>query len=235
MFTFRNSFFLIFCLLLPFASLKAQRAAYKPQVHEFSLQLGAVNAIPALSEYYENGSVASIHPLNGLRYTYHYSISDGFRIGAFRRNATFNYPGAFQPFESYRADKQDWDFHLGYKRMYHMGQSQIFGGADLIYSRGKVEAVATQNGNTFSDAYSYANLGGSLFFGYSFFFNTHLSLTFETEAYFTTIQNRSAIDTPDPLQVYLLEDREAGFNASVYLNFHLVKMKKRCTCPKVRI
>ena len=28
---------------------------------------------------------------------------------------------------------------------------------------------------------------------------------------------------------------EIGLNASVYLNFHLVKMKKRCTCPKVRI
>ncbi|MEM6802700.1 MAG: hypothetical protein AAF696_14925 [Bacteroidota bacterium] len=235
MFTFRSSFFIIFCLVLPFSAIQAQRAAFKPQIHELSLQLGAVNAIPALSDYYQNGSLASIHPFNGLRYTYHYSISDGFRIGAFRRNASFNYPGAFQPFESYTADKEDWDFHLGYKRMYHMGQSQIFGGADLIYSRGKVEAVATLNGNSFPDAYSYSNLGASLFFGYSFFFNTHLSLTFETEAYFTTIQNRSAIDTPDPLQVYLLDDREAGFNASIYLNFHLVKMKKRCTCPKVRI
>ncbi|MEM8887386.1 MAG: hypothetical protein AAGD28_05325 [Bacteroidota bacterium] len=223
-------------LILSLGNLSAQRAAFKPQIHELSLQLGSINSIPTLSDGYENGASFSLHPLNGVRYTYHYSISDGFRVGAFRRNASFAYPDGFQQLDNYTAEKTDWDFHLGYKRMYHMGQSQIYGGADLIYSSGKVEAVAMSNGGNIPASYSYNNIGASAFFGYSFFFNTHLSLTFEGEAYFTGIQNQSPLsNSQEPVSTFLLNDNEIGLNASVYLNFHLVKMKKRCTCPKVRI
>lgn len=231
----RISLILSILMCVSLGQIFAQRAAFKPQVHELSLQVGSINSIPSLSDAYENGAPLSLHPVNGIRYTYHYSLSDGFRVGAFRRKAGFNFPEGLDQFQEYQADKKDWDFHLGYKRMYHMGQAQIFGGADLIYTRGKVEAMAMQGtGTSVPDNYAFQNFGMSGFFGYSFFFNTHFSLTLEAEAYYTGGQQRNALGPGEPLNVYLQEDGELGLNASVYLNFHLVKMKKRCTCPKGR-
>lgn len=227
-------FSLLMCISL--GEMFAQRAAYKPQVHELSLQLGSVNSIPTLSDEYKSGSPLSLHPLNGIRYTYHYSISDGFRVGAFRRKANFfSAEDELRQYQNINSDKVDWDFHLGYKRMYHMGSSQIFGGADLTYSLTRVDLTADAlSGVARSDAYKHNGYGISGFMGYSYFFNTHLSLTFEGEVYYSKQSNLARVSSQEPIPITLNDQDEIGFNASVYLNFHLVKMKKRCTCPKGR-
>ena len=115
----RIFFFSLLLFAVSLGDVIAQRAAFKPQVHELSLQVGSVNSIPSLSDNYESGAPLSLHPLNGIRYTYHYSLSDGFRVGAFRRKASFDFPEGFNQFQSYQADKTDWDVHLGYKPPMH--------------------------------------------------------------------------------------------------------------------
>ena len=218
-------------LVLFSTQLQAQRALYKPQVHQIGIQLGAINQIPSLSNQYTSAVPLSVNLANGIRYTYHYSISDGFRAGLFMRNGDFSYPEGVDRFDTYDAKKRDFDIHLGYIRKYHSRAHQVFAGADLIYSFGKIEENGMLSQQNYSGNYSYANYGASLLAGYSYFFSKHISMSFELEGYYTKTQHGRSI-LPDPGQFYILPTQELGFTSSISLSYHFVKMKKRCTCPK---
>ena len=226
-------FSLILLILSSGNVLFAQRALYKPQTHEVGLQLGAINFIPTLSNYYDPLPVTLV-PLSGLAYTYHHSISDGFRLRFMRKNGKY----LLSPDNpDFNADRNDWDIRLGYMRKYHKGAGQFYAGGEAIYRMGKLYEyqVGTERPDQATDEFSH--MGGAIFAGYRHFFNTHLSASFELGGYYTrTIEpypTRGPND--DRTYVFWMKNGEFGLDGSISLNFHFVKMKKRCTCPKVRM
>ena len=213
-------FSLISFLLLSSSILYAQRALYKPQTHEVGIQLGAANFIPALSEYY-GSTPMTLEPLSGLAYTYHYSISDGFRLRFTRKTAEYMNSVGASPL---KADLNDWDARLGYMRKYHKGANQVYAGAEIIYRLGKVYEYPLGNTRPENAIDDFTHMGAAVFAGYRYYFNTHLSASFELGGYYSRSVNATS-EPIEPGNVFRLPNGEAGLEASVSLNFHFVKMK----------
>ena len=230
-----SRFFLLLALALSWTALSAQRVRFQPQTHEIGFQLGQLNHLPDLSERYLSELPFSAHALNGLRYKYHLSLKDALRAGVARRKANFQPLDSPPSLSLSEQTKTDWDFRLGYERKHSWQASVLFAGADALASRGEVASSGTlANGEPIAEAYQYWNLGGEIFVGYRHFFSPYLSLTAEIGTYGSKIQLDEPMPTSTERPALLLESFEWGLNGSVYLSLHFVKLKKRCTCPKVR-
>ena len=209
----------------------AQRARYKPQTHELSLQLASTHGIPGETMDTDGGYPFGAEFVSGLQYTYHYSLSDGFRLGVQRRNGTFSEMTSAD--EPITLEKQNWDVNLGYERKIHFGPAQFYGGADLQFSRQNLEYRFGQNTADPSIGTVGSNhVGISGFGGIGYFFSPYLSLSAEAKVGY--LSQVSEDNSKGELPVPFLENGEIFAQASVSLNIHLVKMKKRCTCPKFR-
>jgi hypothetical protein len=223
-------FLLVF--LAPQSS-SAQRFAFKPQVHQLELQLGSVNSIPAVSSEYGSDLPFSTDFVNGGRYTYHYSLTHGFRVGAFRRTSAFSSTEIDQ-FSQYQADKQDIDITLGYMYKHHINATQLFAGVDLRYSMGNLDETGTEfNGPApanYQFAYDYQTYGLGGFFGLRYFVSQNLSLALEGNITYATLA-ADGISSSDPTRFSLLPENVIDFSAGATVSFHFVRMKKRCTCP----
>ncbi|MDX1908658.1 MAG: hypothetical protein SF053_16600 [Bacteroidia bacterium] len=210
--------------------LLAQRALYKPQVHEISLQAGSAQLLPG----YEGGLQAPgvLLPPRGLLYTYHYSITHGVRAGAQVRRLSLDYQQPIGPYETYQATTENLDFRLGYVYNRYQGPVRLHAGVEGRYSLGQTEQYGVYAGSSnFNDrSYKTGGLGGAAFAGYSFFVGTHLSLGMELSAHIMPWSQRRYNLTDVPTLV--LPNPDTGFDFSVYINYHTVKMKKRCTCPR---
>jgi hypothetical protein len=222
---------LLIGLLLASLPLTAQRARFKPQTHELALQLGSAQIIPTeatgtrLLPAGGSEEVLQIGTqlINGGRYTYHHSLSDGFRLGVVNRRATF-YSSLNE------IQKTDWDIRLGYMRKKHSGPNQIFFGIDAMLTQQEqayqsAAGVAVANVNAQS-------AGVAPFVGYRYFFAQFISLGLEAEVYGLRVFSRTGGSEAFPAD--FLQQGEIGFQTSALLSFHFGKMKKRCTCPKVR-
>ena len=220
-------------MILP-ALVSAQKPYYRPQVHEFGLQLASANLVPSLLAEETSTFPLSINPVNGLRYKYHLTPLSGIRAGVFYRTADYAFDNSLGPFENYSANKRDIDVKIGYERKYNLGKAQVFVGVDGIVSQGWISEVGTSFGaidpNDYSADISYLNYGASVFFGMRYYLHENLSFTIENEFYYTkTTHNISG----EFEKFYLFPDNESGFNAlSIYLSLHLKKMTKSCTCGK---
>ncbi|MDX2246281.1 MAG: hypothetical protein SF052_05875 [Bacteroidia bacterium] len=227
--------YLIVCTFFSFfhiPGLFAQKALYKPQTHQLELQVAGLNYIPSLGELYKEPLPFSGNMVNGLRYTYHYSLTHGFRGGISYRTANFtDSAGVVTGFSAYEGSKRDLDISLGYIYKYHKGAAQFFAGADLRYTPGKVTETGITPGNSsYNNEYNYTNYGASGFIGLRYFLNTYLSAAVEGSAYYLRV-NHNEWGNGEPF-FQLTPDHEAGANLNLSLSLHLIKMKKRCTCPR---
>lgn len=228
----KKSCLILILLALGFCSmgdLIAQRARYKPQTHEISLQLGSMHMVfdPVASTV--NAYPFDLQVVNGIQYTYHYSISDGFRLGAQLREGYFDLIGPTDT--RILLDKRNWEVNLGYERKIHFGAVQLFGGGDLMFSAQELDFKV--GGAGADSQFENSTLAGiAAFGGVGRFFSPHLSLSLETKLmYLHQLQEEvQATKLPVPF----VEDGELNLQVAVSLNIHLVKMKKRCTCPKFR-
>lgn len=220
-----------FCFVFS-QNLFAQKPYFTPQVHEIHLQGISANHILDLNELYPDQAF-SLHALQGLRYTYHLTLQDGFRFSVARRNAEFEDTDGseFSSLESYQAEKTNWDLRLGYERKAHFQALQLYAGAALAYSTYRVQDQGiTTNSTAVQADYNGNQFGASVFGGVRLFLQKYLSLALEGEFYY---QKLSETGLPER-NFHLLEDHEKGFNLSAGISLHFVKMPKRCACPKVR-
>lgn len=222
-----------FTFFLPSHSVYAQRPTFKPQVHEMRLQTVQLHYIPSLNDFY-NGVPLSANVFNGLSYTYHISLRDGVRLGFNRRTAEFSRDESFDRFTDYEAEKVDWDLQLQYIRKLHVDQWQFYGGLGGTLSWGSVDDTGTLQSppdDALTGSYTYNNAGGNIFVGMRYFFSTQVSVSWEILGYYhrTTheVENVGS-------RFLLLPENESGIQSSLGISLHLVKMPKRCACPKVR-
>ncbi len=217
--------FLSLCLLGATLSLQAQRPSFKPQAHQLELQLGTLHSlIPGSDATYSNGNAFASNYLNGFSYTYHYSLAHGFRAGVQRLSADYAIEGGLAT----QADVWGWEYNLGYVYKYHIKQSQIFFAADLLYNTQKIWETGPTINTIASDA--YPAFGGRVGMGYRLFFTPNISLAIE--GYGKYLQ-RSSGQNPVEFEYSFFQANELSWNASATLSLHLVKMKKRCECPKL--
>ncbi|MEM7657549.1 MAG: hypothetical protein AAF399_15555 [Bacteroidota bacterium] len=223
--------FLAVLILGCFSSeLLAQRARYKPQTHELSLNMGSAQVIPSEIKGFQDlgaGVTPSVlqvggQILNGGRYTYHHSLSNGFRLGVLRRKATF--------YQGNEIEKTDWDIRLGYIRKKHYGPVQVFAGIDAQVTQ-QEQRYLSLAGTEIAQVQA-EGLGIAPLVGFRYFFSPYLSISAEAEVYGLGILRRTG--ESEALQTNLLRRGEIGIQTHALLSFHFVKMKKRCTCPKVR-
>lgn len=221
-----KSFFLTIVFGIVFLPLvTAQRAAYKPQVHQLELVVASANRVSEIGSNYANNAFAGANYLNGFRYTYHHALSHGFRAGIVRRSSDFDFPDGFGTLNEYSATKEDWDFSLGYIYKYHIAATQWYLGADVLYSTHSV--AETSIVPQFPSRYSYSSYGVQAVAGMRVFFSTNFSAALELNAYYQAFPNNFGVENP------LLQESESGIKGLFTLSYHFVKMKKRCTCPKM--
>ena len=210
----------------------AQKPMFYPQVHEIGLQIGSIDQVSKLSEYYASSPAASLNFANGLRYKYHITYQHALRSAFTYRDGSFDIPEGIDRFATYSAEKKDYELQLGYEYKYNIGPATLFFGADGMLGRGTVEDVGILLGDIaqepLSGEYRYTNYGVAGIVGLRMFFNRHISFSLEGQAYY--LRNRHAQTAEDLF--YLLPESESGLRASAYLSFHFKKMPKRCTCPK---
>jgi opacity protein-like surface antigen len=221
--------FLFFCLLASYQLSQAQRPSFKPQTHQIDLQLGSMHSlIPGSDAHYLDGRSFALNYLNGLRYTYHYSLTHGFRAGV-QRFHSFHDPLAgvitqFQP----EVEKTAYEFGLGYMYKYHIKRSQLYLAADLLLESGDLVYSIQQTGiEEVTDYQSYGIKGG---LGLRFFLSPYLSAGVEGNLRYA----RHFGDIPQPEPGYsFFQAEQISWHAQAFVSFHFVKMKKRCTCPTV--
>ncbi len=220
-------------LILNINLLNAQKPTFPPQVHEIRLQLVQAHHVFPLNDFY-NGFPASFDVVNGLSYTYHINLNDGIRLGLARRVFDLERNEAFDRFSSYTAQKTDWDISLQYMRKYHIFEFQLYGGVGAILTAGSVEEDAVLQ-NTLDESYindyTYTSAGANVFGGVRYFFQPHISVSWELSAYYLRIASGMALNE---ISYQLLSGNETGINTSIGISLHLVKMSKKCACPKVR-
>lgn len=212
----------------------AQRARYQPQTHQVELQVAGADYFPGLQGYQLafNGPFRS-NAINGLRYTYAYSLSDAFRVGAM-----YFGPGTWQTttppagLNSYQATVSQWDFQLGYLRRLHTGALQWYAGADLRLSLGDLLETADRNGSPFDNGYQFVNYGLDGVLGYRRFIGPYLSAGLEAQAAYLLHQPQDG--SPAELATPFFGEQIFTVGLQANISFHFVKLKKRCTCPKIR-
>jgi len=226
----KGKLLIIFCgIFFAITGLKAQRALYKPQAHEFSFQLGAADAVlPFASEGTYSGQLPfAVQALNGFRYTYHHSLSDGFRLSFYNRKASLQEEG-----QGEIGIRREYQLQLGYERKYHSGPHQWAGGPEVFFNVGNTEYPNPPASPP--DPFSFQSWGGALSGSYAYFINTHLSLGLEASLYYARPSYVSGVSNQNEFPSYIFQENILGATAGIWLNAHLVKMKKRCTCPRAR-
>lgn len=221
---------LVLLLLSPAAF--AQKPMFYPQVHEIGLQIGSIDQVSPLSDYYASSPAASLNFANGIRYKYHITYEHGLRAAFAYRTGEFDIPEGIDRFSSYSAEKKDYELQLGYEYKYNIGPATIFFGADGMFGRGTINDSGVLLGDIaqepVSGEYSYTNYGAAGILGLRVFFSRYVSFSLEGQAYY--LRNRHEQTVEDLF--YLLPENEYGLRGSAYLSFHFKKMAKRCTCPK---
>ena len=209
-----------------------QRFAFKPQVHQLELQLGSIHSTPAYSDFYESEMPIAANYLNGGRYTYHYSLTHGFRVGVFRRTTSF-FKMDYDQYSEYRGEKRDLDFTLGYIYKYHINAVQLFAGLDLRYSNGKLDE--RESIIAFGEPVtSYQTYGAGGFAGIRFFLSQGLSFALEGNATYSSLSDPYISTDISGIGALPYRDNLLDLSAAATLSFHFVNMKKRCTCPRFK-
>lgn len=224
-----------FCLLilcLSSVAVLAQKPKFYPQVHEIGLQIGSIDQVSSLSDYYASSPAASLNFANGIRYKYHITYEHALRSSLSYRTGEFDIPEGIDRFTSYSAEKKDYELQLGYEYKYNIGAATLFFGADAMLGRGTLTDQGILAGDVaqdpFSGEYDYMNYGGAAIAGFRMFFNRYISFSVEGQAYY--LRNKHQTSTEDIF--YLLPESESGIRGSAYLSFHFKKMPKPCSCPK---
>ncbi len=204
----------------------AQRPSFYPQTHEIGVQYGSLHSIPSLADYYQDTPFGS-NAVNGIQYKYHWDLNNVIRLSASRRSADFDILDGIDRFDSYRAQKQDWDIRLGYEANLPTGPWLFFAGLEGIYSGGNItDEGILKNNDSFSGEYNYHNLGIGGMAGIRYFFSKHISTTLEANIYYADTRHD---ESPEDIY-YLLPENETGFAIRGYISLHLMKLKKRCVC-----
>jgi len=217
---------LFFAVIFSLPNLWAQQPAFYPQTHEVGLQVISLHTIPELSDYYQS-SIGSANYVNGLQYKYHWDLNNVIRLSAERRSAEFDIPEGINRFDTYSAEKKDWDIRLGYEANLPVGRWVLFAGLEGIYSQGEViDQGILENGNDFEGSYTYQNLGVGGMGGIRWFWSPYISTTLEANLYYLDTRH----DDMNENTFLLLDQNELGIAVRGYLSIHFVKLKKRCVC-----
>lgn len=208
--------------------LQAQRPRFRPQVHEFAIQLGSMQYIP------ETGT-SNFTPLNGLRYAYHIDQKQALRIGAFFRNSDFvNPPNISERYQPFIANQKSAEMRLGYMLKHHIYRLQLYAGFEAILRYAWIDEQFNQDVTGAPNKTNMLGYGASAFVGARMFANKHLSLGVEADIY-AAFQERRENDPSIAILPHegLFMKREIGANiVSVYLAYHFKRMRKSCTCGK---
>lgn len=208
--------FLLFLICgLALSSLQAQRPYYRPNVHQFDLQLGAATLIKA--DYYKLG----VSPLNGLRYRYHFNKSSDLRVGAFYRTQYFKQTDCGECVNQASAPVRHTyaDLKLGYERKFALRKSQLYGGADVILS----EFFQTEFLDQGKTKNTYPQMGIGVFLGYRYFTSENWSFAVENEIHI--------VNTFKGSNVTQVQDLGGNF-LQASLSYHFKQMHKSCACGK---
>ncbi|MEZ4827033.1 MAG: hypothetical protein R3C61_12260 [Bacteroidia bacterium] len=120
---------------------------------------------------------------------------------------------------------------MGYLYKYHKGPYQYFLGIEAIYSLGKVvENGISPDFPSFYNEYLYKSYGGGGFGGVRYFLSPNISAALEAGVYYT--DNKHVSGGYSEPYARVAGNEEIGVNVVASLGIHLVKMKKRCTCPR---
>lgn len=219
---------LLLFLLMGSAQVDAQRARYKPQAHEMGIQLGSAESIfPFLARGDYDGSMPlAALPASGIRYTYHASLENGFRIGFYNRRARLSDSTSVQT--NVRIARQ---IQLGYERKYHNGPHQISYGPEILLNMGRTDYPDQING---IESFPFQSIGAAFALGYSYFFSPYMSAGIEGNLFYINPSYSTVLDNPEAFPAYLYQENITGINVGVWLNFHFIKMKKSCKCPSRR-
>ncbi|MDP5168914.1 MAG: hypothetical protein NWR72_01610 [Bacteroidia bacterium] len=226
----------LLCLLLILAGMNvhAQRAKYKPQVHQIELQaLGAdwMSGRNGLTSSFN--TPIQLSAVNGIRYQYAHSLANAFRLGfSYNPSEWAGNPVATPGVTNYTAALQQAELRLGYVRRFHTGAIQLYGGADLVGGSGSLAETGTTDAGNYLSEYRFRNYGAAGFAGIRRFVSPYLSVALEAHATYLRF------DTPEgnvaALPYSFLGEESFGIGATAFLAFHFVELKKRCSCPKVR-
>lgn len=213
--------------------LLAQRARYKPQAHQVELRVAGLDWLGGHSEFEAfAGQPMTLTAVNGLRYQYSYSLTDAFRFGATYTPATWSAPEAIAGVSQYQADIRQTDLQLGYVRRYHNGPFQIYGGADLRGGMSNLLETGETDSGMYSTEYQVLHYGLDGVVGVRTFLSPYVSVAVEATATYLRYQPDETVAAELPVDFFGEESFGAGISA--HLAFHFIKMKKRCSCPKVR-
>lgn len=219
-----NIGFLFLIWMIASFQVHAQRALYKPQAHEISLQLGGVDGVfPFIAQGEYDGLPFAPQLANGIRYTHHLSLTDGIRVGFFNRTARLI--ETTQDIEARRVERQ---LQLGYERKYHNGPHQFSFGPEILLNAGYAEYP------TGGEQFAFQSIGAAFSLGYSYFISTYISAGIEGSLFYTNPSYSRVLDNPNAFPAFVQQDHLTGITAGIWLNFHFVKMKKKCKCPSRR-
>ena len=214
---------------------EAQRARYKPQVHQLELQLAGTEAFSGregLTAFADLPLAA--HVLQGVRYQYAHSLPTAFRIGFSQTRSTWGSAEGPGTYTSYEAELREMGIQLGYLRRKHIGASQLYLGTELEAGRSQINESGQAGGGTtlFANGYQYQFLGAQALAGMRYFFSPTLSLGLEANIGYRRYQLQ---ETGSEILPFLFFDENTlrlGLSASAAV--HFVPLKKRCSCPKPR-
>ncbi len=206
---------LLLLTLISFGSLYAQRPYYRPQVHQFDIQLGAGHYLPGEGDM-RNLRPWGGSPLNGIRYHYHTDHKNAIRAGFFYRKQHFLYKEPGDVSTPHAWNLLTLEAKAGYERKLNLRKYQIYGGADLIGSMRTYKADTDEIMNSFQ-------YGGGVFFGVRRYFNENFSLAVENELHF--------LINPDSKN--RLSPQEIGVNfLQITMSYHVKRMRKSCACGR---
>lgn len=226
---------LILCLLIVGGQVvQAQRARYKPQTHQIELRLGGLDALAVHPEFESfAGMPVAATAVNGLRYTYAYSLTDAFRLGLTYSPVSWTADEPVSNFLSYSNRIQTFGAQLGYMRRYHTGPFQLYGGVDLRAGQSMIDENGSTVNSIYAREYRSNHYGGSGILGVRTFLSPYLSFAIEANATYLRQRPVQMEQLPEPSYLFFGEETFSG-GIAAYVSFHFVPMKKRCQCPKVR-
>ncbi len=214
----------------------AQRPRFHPQVHELGIQLFSSTYLPDLRTASDGKPVFHSYFPNGIRYKYHINVQNAIRSSLIYRKGDVGLLEAAQgSFSDYMANRQDMSLRVGFERKYHKRQLQLFAFVDGVVGIGKLDETGTlKNGTAHSLQENYMSYGLAIGGGLRYFLQKHLSVGIEAEYYYLSTSLKSSPPSDSPVPPFkLFAGKENGFNVlSAYISFHLVRMRKSCTCGK---
>lgn len=213
---------IVLCLFLGLTSVVyAQRPYYRPNVHEFDIQLVAGHWLPG-DAVLKNEKPISISPVNALRYRYHFGKNNTLRVGGFYRRQNFSFLTRGNE-GSIAADYRLFSIEgkIGYERKIAIRKYEIYGGVDAIFAQRSYTPKSTTNLDLLSTIETQ-QVGGGVFIGFRRFLGENFSIAVENE--FHIVQN---------LNEKSLTSSETGLNfMQVMLSYHFKRMRKSCACGR---